>query len=108
MLKPVPASPKAMALFKYNLRNGNVLIWLGTGEGWNESEGIDNVMITHGGNLLFMKTVKSLSILKDDIKSDLSNLSHEQFSEKHNVSVSKELLEDLKKGLAEEDYPPKH
>jgi hypothetical protein len=53
-----------------------------------------------------MKTVKSLPILNDDIKSDIFNLGHEEFNEKYGVTISIELLEDIRNGLLEGDYPP--
>ena len=52
-----------MVLFKYKLPNGNVLIWLGTGETWGRSEGVDNVLILEGGDVLFLKTTKVIPIL---------------------------------------------
>jgi len=96
-----------VTLFKYRLSNGNVLIWLGTGEGWKTSQGIDNVLVTHGGQVLILRTVKVLSMMSAETKRDLETLDAEQFAGKHGVAIPRELLDDLKKGLHDGTYPPR-
>ena len=95
-----------MVLFKYKLPNGNVLIWLGRGGIWGESEGVDNVLILEGGDVLILKTIKAIPLWEDDIRKDIKNLSYEEFAKKYDLSTSRDLWIELKDGVKMGKYPP--
>ena len=95
-----------MVLSKYKLPNGNVFIWLGKGGIWEKSEGVDNVLILNGGDVLFLKTMKVLPLYEEKVKQDLKNLGHEEFVKKYELPADGDLLEDLKKGVITGEYPP--
>lgn len=59
-----------MVLFDFILPNGNELIWLGTGDGWQEGVGVDNILITNGGNVLFLTSRESISLRDGDKLAD--------------------------------------
>jgi len=95
-----------MVLFKYRLPNGNVFIWLGTGRGWGGSEGIDNVLVLAGGDVLFLETRSVLSLAEEEVRKDLQKLGYEKFAEKYELPANGELWNELKAGVEEGRYPP--
>ena len=94
-----------MVLFKHKLPNGNVFIWLGGGGIWKESDGIDNVLILYGGDVLFLKTDKILSLNKKGVKEDIETLSYENFTKKYKLPMDIELWKELKQGISIGKYP---
>ena len=92
-------------LDKHVLRNGNVLIWLGTGSGWASGDSFDNVLMLTGGDLLFLRTAKSIPIADEKVRGDLFNLSHQDFVKKYDVPMNHELWTDLKSGFQTGEYP---
>jgi hypothetical protein len=97
---------KEMVLFKYRLPNGNILIWLGTGGIGGKSEGIDNVLVLDGGDVLFLKTTKVIPLNKQEVKEDIKNLSYEEFAKKYELPSNRELWQELKEGIEIGRYPP--
>jgi hypothetical protein len=89
-----------MALFKYKLPNGNVFIWLAT------SEGIDNLLVLEGGDVLILKTTTVVSLNKEEVKEDIKLLSFEEFVEKYELPSNVELWDELKRGVKMGNYPP--
>jgi hypothetical protein len=92
-------------LDKHVLRNGNVFIWLGTGTGWASGANFDNVLMLTGGDVLFLKTSKSISLNDESVRGDLFSLSHDDFVKKYEVPMSHELWVDLRTGLKSGEYP---
>lgn len=95
-----------MIVDKYKLPNDNVLIWLGTGKGWAESGGIDNVLVLAGGDVLFLKTIKELPLNQKEVREDIKNLSHNKFVEKYEMPTDGGLWSELKKNVKMGKYPP--
>lgn len=95
-----------MVLFKYKLPNGNVFIWLGGGGIWGESEGVDNVLVLDGGDVLILKTIKAIPLREDEIRKDLKNLSYEEFAKKYDLPTNRDLWMELKEGVEMGKYPP--
>lgn len=95
-----------MVLFKYKLPNGNVLIWLGTGETWGKSKGVDNVLILEGGDVLPLKATNVISLWKEEVKEDIKNLEYEEFAKKYELPTNGELWRELKQGVKMGKYPP--
>ncbi len=95
-----------MILSKYKLPNGNTFIWLGTGGVWGKSEGVDNAIILAGGDVLFLKTVKSLPLYEEKVKEDIKTLSCEEFAKKYDLPTSVDLWKELKEGAEIGSYPP--
>lgn len=95
-----------MVLFKYKLPNDNVFIWLGKGGTWGKSEGIDNVLVLAGGDVLFLKTVKAIPLWKEEVKEDVKNLSQEEFTKKYKLPTNGELWKELKRDVEVGKYPP--
>jgi len=95
-----------MVLSKFKLPNDNVLIWLGTGGLWGKTEGVDNVLILAGGDVLFLETIKTIALHDEVIREDIANLSCEAIIAKYELPVGVELIQDLKDGLETGKYPP--
>jgi hypothetical protein len=95
-----------MTLLKYKLPNDNVVIWLGSGVGWGKNEGIDNVLILAGGDVLYLKTIKELSLSNNQVREDLKNLSYNELCKKYDLPDKFELWSDLQKGVKTGKYPP--
>jgi hypothetical protein len=98
-----------MVLCKCKFSNGNTFIWLGKGSVWGKGEkeeGIDNVLILEGGEVLFLKTVKVLPLHDDEVKEDLKRLCCEEFISKYALPSNVALWEDLKEGIESGEYPP--
>ncbi len=95
-----------MIVTKYTLPNGNVFIWLGTGGIWTSSKGVDNILVLEGGDVLFLKTIKEVSLWKDEVKEDIEKLSFDEFVKKYDVPNNRDLWMDLKEGVKMGSYPP--
>jgi len=95
-----------MVLSKYKLPNGNVFIWLGTGGVWGESEGLDNVLILAGGDILFLKTAKVLSLYQEKVRADVESLGHKEFAAKYEFPIDYDLWKELKESAKTGAYPP--
>jgi len=95
-----------MTLLKYKLPNDNVVIWLGSGFGWVKNDGIDNVLILAGGDVLYLKTIKRLSLSDNQVREDLKNLSYNKFYKKYDLPDKFELWSDLQEGVKTGKYPP--
>ena len=95
-----------MVLTKYKLPNGNVLIWLGRGGIWGKSEGVDNVLVLAGGDVLFLKTVKIIELYKEKVREDIKSLSREEFAKKYEIPGNGDLWKELKEGVKTGKYPP--
>ncbi len=95
-----------MVLFKYKLPNGNVFIWLGKGGIWGISEGVDNVLVLEGGDVLFLRTTKVISLNEKEVKEDIKNLNYDEFAKKYELSSNYELWNELKNGVEMGNYPP--
>jgi len=93
-------------LFLNTLPNENVFIWLGKGGMWGESGGMDNVLILAGGDVLFLKTIKAISLLKEGVKEDIKNLSYKEFNKKYELPVNGEIWSELKRGVGGGRCPP--
>ena len=94
-----------MTLQKYSLPNGNTILWLGKGGVWGSSDGLDNVMILTGGDVLFLKTIKTISLRDEEIREDLQKLSYEEFIKKYEVPDKYEVWDELKRGIQSGEYP---
>ena len=66
-----------MIVNKFKLPNDNTLIWLGN----QPICGCENILILAGGEVLFLKTIKSISVV--DIQRDMEKLSHKEFFKKY-------------------------
>lgn len=95
-----------MVLSKYKLPNENVFIWLGKGGIWGESEGLDNVLILAGGDILFLKTIKCLSLSDHKLRDDMKNLSYEEFIKQYELPANGDLWKELNEGVKSGEYPP--
>ena len=79
---------------KYKLPNGNTLIYLGNQPIYE----CENVLVLAGGDILFLKPVRTLRI--GDIQNDIVRLSHYEFFEKYtwpNNSSGNDLYWELRK-----------
>jgi hypothetical protein len=94
-----------MTLQKYSLPNGNTILWLGKGGVWGSSDDLDNVMILTGGDVLFLKTIKTISLRDEEIREDLQKLSYEEFIKKYEVPDKYEVWDELKRGIQSGEYP---
>lgn len=84
---------------KYKLPNGNTLIWLGNQKIYE----CENVLILAGGDVLFLKPVKSLGVKK--LQQDMKKLGRQGFLDKYdwpNNSSGNDLFLELQK---EHEYP---
>lgn len=95
-----------MVLFKYKLPNENVFIWVGKGGIWGKSEGVDNVLVLAGGEVLFLKTIETISLWDEKVKEDIKNMGHEEFAKKYKLPTNGDLWSELKKGVEMGKYPP--
>lgn len=95
-----------MVLTKYKLPNDNVLIWLGRGGIWGKSEGVDNVLVLAGGDVLFLQTSKILELRREEVREDIKNLSYEELAKKYELPGNGDLWKELKEGLETRKYPP--
>lgn len=66
-----------MLVHKYKLPNGNTLIWLGN----QPIYGCENVLVLAGGDVLFLKPVKSFRV--KDIQGDIGLLNRQEFFQKY-------------------------
>ncbi len=66
-----------MITAKFKLPNKNTLIWLGN----QPIDGCENVLILAGGDVLFLKPIKTYRI--SEIQTDIKRLSHKQFFDKY-------------------------
>ncbi len=66
-----------MIVEKYKLPNKNTLVWLGNQPIYE----CENVLILAGGDILFLKPVKSYRVT--DIQKDIEQLSREEFFKKY-------------------------
>lgn len=58
---------------KYKLPNGNTLIWLGN----QPIYGCENILILAGGDVLFLKSVKTFGV--KEIQRDIKALDYDEF-----------------------------
>lgn len=96
-----------MTLSKHKLRNGNVFIWLGKSEIWGkggEEEGVDNVLILAGGEVLFLKTAKVLPLYEEKVREDLKILEYEEFIDRYDFPADRDFWKDLKEGVESGEY----
>lgn len=85
---------------KYKLGNGNTLIWFGN----QPICGCENVLILAGKEVLFLKTVKQVSI--GDIREDMETLGRTKFFKEYDWpqnSSGYDLYRELKD---KKEYPP--
>jgi len=83
-----------MIVHKYKLSNQNTLIWLGN----QPIYGCENVLVLAGGDVLFLKPVKSFRV--KDIQRDIEQLSQPEFLKKYewpNNSSGTDLYDELSK-----------
>jgi hypothetical protein len=95
-----------MVLSTYKLPNDNVLIWLGTGGLWGKTQEVDNVLVLAGGDVLFLRTVKTLPLYEEKVMEDIRNLTYKDIVAKYELPASEELVLQLKEGLKAGKYPP--
>ena len=95
-----------MVLSKYKLPNGNVFIWLGTGETWGRSSGVNNVLILEGGDVVSLKTTNVTPLWKEEVREDIKNLKYEEFAKKYELPANRDLWIELKEGVKKGKYPP--
>jgi hypothetical protein len=97
-----------MVMSKYKLSDGNTFICFGQGGIWGRGEneeGINNLLILEGGEVLFLKTVKVLPLHDEKVKEDLKKLKCEEFINKYNLPSNTELWKELKNGIESGEYP---
>lgn len=88
-----------MFVHKFKLPNKNTLIWLGN----QPIYGCENVLILAGGDVLFLKPIKSFNVR--DIQRDIEQMSHQEFFEKYewpDNSSGNDLYGELRKA---DEYP---
>ena len=66
-----------MIVHKFKLPNKNTFIYLGN----QPIYGCENVLVLAGGDVLFLKPVKSFRV--KDIQRDIKQLSHQEFFQKY-------------------------
>ena len=88
-----------MIVHKYKLPNRNTLIWLGNQPIYE----CENVLVLAGGEVVFLKPVKSFSIR--DIQRDMEQLGRQEFFKKYewpDDSSGNDLYDELSKSS---EYP---
>jgi hypothetical protein len=89
-------------LDKYRMPNDNVFIWLGTTE-----KKVNNVLILAGGDVLFLEAIRTLSLMKEEVRNDIRTLDPSSLIKKYELPIDDfELLGDLKRGVETKQYPP--
>ena len=81
---------------KFKLPNKNTLIWLGN----QPIHGCENVLVLAGGDVLFLKPLKTYSVSVIDIQKDLMKLSRQKLFQKYNWpnnSSGNDLCDELSK-----------
>lgn len=63
-------------------------------------------MVLNGGDVLFLKTSKTLALWDEKVRQDIVTLGHDEFLKKYDVPMSFELWKDLKEGLQNGEYLP--
>lgn len=92
-----------MVIEEYRLPNDNVFIWLGTTD-----EVINDVLVLAGGDILFLKAQKTISLAKRGVKNDIMTLDCRSFAEKYKIPPNQELWSDLREKIESGEYPPFH
>lgn len=88
-----------MLVHKYKLPNGNTLIWLGNQPIYE----CENVLILAGGDVLFLKPVRTLQVKQ--LQQDMEHLGQQEFLERYgwpNNSSGNDLFWELQKA---DEYP---
>ena len=86
---------------KFELPNGNIFFYLGS-----KVDGIEHVLILKGGTVMFLKTVRTVHLWKNDVIHDIKHLQPEELADKYDIPADSDFLQDLKIGILEGEYPP--